>query len=779
MSYSIWDKQPELILPKIPFEFLAGLAEKRDKQLDEVDTKLGKLKGEFASLVAAPGHEDLATGLTNDYNKKVNDWYEKYKSNPLSREGSRELASLASQFANDQRVQTVVKSRQFYEKFEPKMWEELSKRSYIDAPGILNPDGSFNQNTQSYDMSRFQLTPQADYIKSIQDQYKIKKEAKFSEQNIKPEYDAEGNLRYRTEDIQKVWNDPANRKETALAIEQMVWDNTTSDAGLIYLRKTAERQYPDDPEAQKAFVRESIRNAGVPFDFEWAEKKETIKVDDSGSSGSKDTKGKPQFGSRSTVTVDPMMDLNGNIINSKEVLDGAQVAANSNVTKAEGAIKQEFPELANVEFIATAAGKEIDFSKIKDPQQLSRARVLNAEYVSAQAHANSLEEMKHYFMELAGFKNPDQPLLDQVTLDSKIRIYDEGIEFLNKNLGVFKNLNPTKEEADLINTMAKAEALRSSSLTETQLRENYQNTLEAARQLTKSSNTRLADAVGSFYNAWKNLEENKLTEDPKYQKYTELLNNYLKSPVYREEYNYTPLSEDIGELRNAMLNARNKMDFDRRSIDDTKGSLTPEEKEAFLENEEAWTQGNITIRFDQSRNDFVVDVSHSGEIIEVHGIDGLGAYVKKIDPTMSNAYLDKQKSFFDGLNMTNGRSSSVQVYTALPDGTQQENYRLPVKSVYEAVPGIVGANDYLFKLEELNPNNVIVAKSFYDIAMFMDAYNTYKTSGLSDAQVTEKVNQLLQNPQFQIQVVDGTRGKINQKYFPTWKQTLQTIQGKK
>jgi hypothetical protein len=187
----------------------------------------------------------------------------------------------------------------------------------------------------------------------------------------------------------------------------------------------------------------------------------------------------------------------------------------------------------------------------------------------------------------------------------------------------------------------------------------------------------------------------------------------------------------------------------------------------------------MTIRFDESRNNFVVDVDYGGEVIEVPGSQDLGKYVQKIDPTMSNAFLSKQKSFFDGLGLTNGRSSSVQVYKPLPDGTQEENYRLPVKSVYEKIPGLIGANDFIFKVEELNPDNVIVAKSYYDIAMFMDAYNVYKTSGLSEDQITQKVNQLLQSPEFQITVIDGKQGKINQTYFPTWKANLQGIKAKK
>lgn len=778
MSYSIWDKQPELILPKIPFEFLAGLAEKRDKQLNEVDSKIGELKGKFASLVAAPGHEDLATGLTTDYNTKINDWYEKYKSNPLSREGSRELSSLASQFANDQKVQTVVKSRQFYEKFEPKMWEELSKTSYINAPGILNDDGSFNQNTQTYDMSKFQLVSQADWNTPIQKQFAIKHAEIAKKYNQEPVINpVTGEVSYTmTTDTEREWKDPNTFKDVVKSIEYQIMDSPTTDPGYLYLKETARRQHPGDEKAQREYVRERIKNSAVPYYYDIGSEKTTIKEADKSGSGSSGTPAKTPAikGSRSTVSVDPIMDLQGNIINSKELLDGARTEATANVTKIEGGIKQEFPELANVEFVSTPAGKEIDFSKIKDSQQLSRARELNAQYISAQAHSNSLDEMQTYFMEKAGF-NPDVPLLNQVTIDSKLEIYNDGIEFLNKNISVLENLAKTEDDKKLINTIAEAEALTSGNYTEDQIRNSYEKALDAYQKLTKSSDSRLRDSAASFYMAWKNLETSKLNEDPKYQKYTELLNNYLESPVYREEFNYTPLSEDEGELRTTVLNAKDKGLFERRSIDSNKPALSAKDRKALLEDPDFWEKGTMTIRFDQSRNDFVVDLSYKGDVIEIPGIQDLGKYVQKIDPTMSNSYLTKQKNFFDGLDMTNGRASTVQVYTTLPDGTQQINYPLPVKSVYEAVPGIVGANDYLFKIKELNPDNVIVAKSFYDIAMFMDAYNKYKVANLPEAEMTQKVNALLQNPEFQITVVDGKQGKVNQKYFPTWKATLQAI----
>ena len=448
MSYSIWDKQPELILPKIPFEFLAGLAEKRDKQLDEVDTKIGELKGKFASLVAAPGHEDLATGLTNDYNRKVNDWYEKYKSNPLSREGSRELASLASQFANDQKVQTVVKSRQFYEKFEPKMWEELSKTSYINAPGILNDDGTFNQNTQSYDMSKFKLVSQADWNTPIQKQLAIKHAEIAKKYNQEPVINPiTGDVSYTmTTETEREWKDPNTFKDVVDSIEYQIMDSPTTDPGYLYLKETARREHPGDEKAQREYVRERIKNSATPYYYDIGSEKTTIK-EAADSSGSKGTPIKTPAikGSRSTVSVDPIMNLNGTIINTKEVFDNAITDAGANVLKKEGAIRQEFPELAGIEFIPTGAGKEIDFSKIKDPQQLSRARALNAEYVSAQAYADSLEEMKHHFMEEAGFPNPDMPLLDQVTLDSKLTVYNDGISFLHKNVDILRNLNPNSE----------------------------------------------------------------------------------------------------------------------------------------------------------------------------------------------------------------------------------------------------------------------------------------------------------------------------------------------
>jgi hypothetical protein len=84
MAYSMWDKQPELVLPKIPFELFAGLAERGEKRMDALDEQMGKTKGLFASLVAAPGHEDMKTERVNHYNNALNNVYNQYKNDHQS-----------------------------------------------------------------------------------------------------------------------------------------------------------------------------------------------------------------------------------------------------------------------------------------------------------------------------------------------------------------------------------------------------------------------------------------------------------------------------------------------------------------------------------------------------------------------------------------------------------------------------------------------------------------------------------------------------------------------
>lgn len=805
MAYSIWDKQPDLVLPKIPFEFLAGLAEKRDKQLDEVDTKLGKIKGEFASLVAAPGHEDLATGLATEYNKKVTDWYDKYKSNPLSREGSRELTSLGVQFANDQRVQTVVKSRQFYEKFEPKMWEEMSKRSYIDAPGILNTDGTFNQNTQTYDMSKFQLTPQADYIKSIQEQYNIKKEAKFQSSETKPlGVDAEGHPIYKTEDYQRIWNDPENRKETALAIEKMVWDNTTSDAGLIYLRKTAERQYPNDPQAQKAFVRESIKNAGVPFDFDWEETKESTKIDTTGTS-------KPKKGDEPTappgiitnISLDLLEDPNtGAPIRTAGALDQAVQNLNSKITTLKGSIEQTYPEIAAMVtakedpyIIDNQSGFEVlDVNKVakklgieKDPIAMAQLNEKNIELMNSQVRRNGYYEKQAEFMGKAGL-NPNLTLDEQVPEPLKVEAHQEAIYETVNNLPSFWGLpNPfdskyvkksvnslTGVVTDISESILTGKPIKTKQDLEAHF-EAYYKMLEGTKDAPSPYAALFAkrkDAIDTeknkFLTTYSEIKDEYYKEnDARYRTYADLVEKDLLTPATQQAFNYFLSGDAYTSLKRMAIAAAHEGKFDRAKWDDTKpafkysGEEGTEAKEKVLpqSNMKLWEDATYSIRYDNDSDSWVVDANTAEGTFEIPDVSQgtLASFVTEMDPGFTNKYLGQQRNFFSQMDQSNGRYAAV----ASP-GKDVTDY-IVVKSTTED-HGDVKKGDYVFMLPGFE-GKVFTTKSFYHLNQLMQYYNVLKESGADANRIAAELATRKQNGILTFNQVDSKYSGIGSKYF--------------
>lgn len=802
-----------------PFQNLAYIAEKKRAQQDALDTKIGKLKGEFASLVAAPGHEDLATGLTNDYNKKLTDLVSKYQNNLLSREFNRELVTLGTEFAANNDVQTVVKSRQFYEKFEPEMWKEFNRSSYIDAPGILRNDGTFEQNTQLYDMSKFKITPQAGWVQPIQAQYNIKKEAKFTEQKIIPQgVDQEGNPVYKTEDYQRIWNDPANRKEAALAIEKMVWDNTNTEPGFIYLRKTAERKYPNDLNAQKAFVRESIRNAGVVFDFSWTESKESTKTDTSGGTKpSKPPASATRIGVETDVSIDHMVDENGNRISSTEGLEAAANSYAAKITAKEGEISRQFPELINPDgtlntnaFVYDDAQyKIINTNLIKNPLDKQNAEAYNAELRFYQNKEASTRFVMSHFAEEAGFAGvvkdkqgkliPATPAQEVAATNPKLatQAINTAINNLVANPTYAKFFPKDKVIRDYTrpttfsdHTVVTNDVYRPSDNYSFLLKKKLETSADIVEHIKLANNKMFAGKspvdVETVYNGLSmSIDRVYSKADKRYKAYKDNINNYLATTIYTNAYNYSIVDgEDKRRIMDLIPAAVEQRKIERAKFGpDAEQYLADTEIEDIISNITARKAEDLdnkfSIRLDPSKGRFVLDfVTDKYGTLEIDGFDqnGLAEIVQKQDPKMSHIYLHKQSNLVSQLDASNGRYALYDVPIKDNAGNVLNNDRIVVKSALEG-RGDIKQGDFLFTLPEIS-GKVLSTKNYWGLINFLDAYKELKQTGITgDALVKSLLNYEgvnLMNA-YNVKSYQDRYNNVGNVYFPTAKSRVSPL----
>lgn len=791
MAISIWSKPAELTLPVIPFDTMMKGLEYNQQRLDKIDEAVGKTQGAFAALQAAPGHEDLAAAQENKYNTALKEYQEKFSSNPTSRDAVRELSALQSKFATDPINKTIANSYEFYTKYGPTMWEEKNKGAYVDAAGVLDEHGNFKQNNIEYNINTFKVTPYSAPIKPIQEQYSIQRaNKKNTVTEDAPLVDEQGKpLPHMTKQEEREWRDKQTMKNVARSTFNMIWDNPNADPGFRYLKVQAEHLYPNDEEGQKDWIVTQIKNAGVPFEYDWRTEKTTWEGGSSKDSGDGDGTSKDKSpaikGTRTTISLDHIMDMNDNVITSTEALGETVKQAGVAKTQVKGEILNQFPDLKDnpAGFVHTEAGEEINLDAIKDPQLKSQAAELNAKYISTQNRERAYKDVQSRFMIQNGL-NPDLPLDKQVSpeLSTQANNYASDVILSNTDeqfVGLWGVRSPfdSRYVANGVSTIT-GRPLNNLKDINDHIKKVYDivkssGTPEEQSALQKyESNGQLNAAIQQLNSTYNKAAEEVLKKDPRYAKYSNSLESYLNADIYTEAFNYTPLSEDDAELRSTVIQAKQSGRFDRAKYDRSKPALKESDKDTLMKNNEFWEKGNMTIRFDPSSNDYVVDVTKDGETIEVHGIDDLGRYVQKVDPTRSNDLLKKQQLFYQQLDDTNGRASTVQVYTPVQsaDGTTQNittNY--PVKTAYESIPTLgINQGDFMFKLPGLNASNVIVAKSHYDIARLMDGYNALKSiPGLSDQEFSTKFNTLLSSVP-NLKVIDGKIGKVNNDYFPMW-----------
>lgn len=753
MAYSIWDKQPELVLPKIPFEFLAGLAEKRDKQLDKLDVEIGQTKGAFAALQAAPGHEDLAQGLTKNYLGELNALTEKYKNNYTSRDFTRELTALSTKFTNDPGVKTVVNSKEWYDKNGAALWEARTKNYVINSP-VLEKDGNFKQNTNPYSFDTFRMTPWADTVKEIQEQFNIQKEAKIKELDLVKEVQPDGTIKYFNRDRSKTYKDDDILAPVIQSTLEMLLQNSDSKPGFTYWNA----KHADlTPEQKFEEALKLVQTSAEPFKFLQTEEsvsKPTESKDSTTGTGSTDSKN-ITFGTATTIALDAIKDLNGKRITSTQGLQIALQESNKAVEANRGAILETFPELTDNDFTVTTSGYQLDLSKIKDSQQRSKAAELNARYVNSQRIRDSYEEHMHYFMDISGY-DPDKPIEQQVDFSK----FSTASQAASLAVGVAPQLMSSTGLARQGEVYSGQRGFKNRD-------EFYQFVTATYGESTPESLQKLKEWDTAYMEALRNI-------DPKYADYTEKVENYLNSTVYRQARNVNVNTAQLGDLKNAVGSALGARKITRANFGPEGGNrsqfLSAEEMESVLANNDIWEKGSYSIRLDESTNELVVDVSHGGEVYEIAGVTGLQGYVSKVDPSMSAEFLQRNDTFLEGLKSTNGRSTQVILYQPVMTsvGPSQTILATPkVKTVLETLPGVVEKGNYLTKFPGLNSENVIVAKSYWDLARLTESYNELlKVPGLKGDELQKQINNLFANPGEGIEIINGSMGKINSRYFP-------------
>lgn len=822
----MWDKQPELVLPKIPFELFAGLAERSAKRMDAIDEQIGKTKGLFASLTAAPGHEDMATAKSRDYNNALNTLYDKYKGNLNSREFSREVTSLASRYANDPTVQKVTKSYDWYSKVgAPSIYAARNTNSVISAPGIINKDNNFDQNTLEYNPTTFKITESADYISPIQHQFEIQKQNKdaWFKEGMPVLYGLDGEKIQVTKENEHEWRDALSLKNVVDSTYDMIMDNNNSIPGYRYLKADAERQFGGDKKAVENYIKETIINASEPFKYDWNNYKEKTSL--IGAPKDKDGSGKDKtdpstLGAKITVSLDPYSDENGNPLTDFEAANNYSIRSKEQVTKTKGEIlKTLFTDAdgkstllaGKTGFITTDNGEEIDVESLPDARLQSQARALNMKYLSDQIRALESKNFIAHFAEKYKL-DPDNVEASLFSSPDKLKkSYDEvfanmedirrmhrvtftgsdptGLQYWT-NIGVPIDIAKKIEGAYDI-TVDRTHPVGGSTtgdvykfpgiLDEKKTLEKRVSTLQ---EIANSLPNGLAkDALNKDILEIKGSKETSFRKNsPLYQNFVTDVNTYLNGNKYQEQWEYgISKTEDRNALRTLLDAAMYNGDFERAKTDEKTPSLknAPKIYNNLKTDKEFLDNGSYHIRYDTDRGTFVIDVTGKSsdgltEFIEVFPKDaaGLTEIVNKIDSVMTGKYLTEQKDFFIQMATSNSRYADLNVF----DNTNNVTGKIRVKRVIEPVQSgtTVQAEELIFKIPELNDGKngkfVIKAPTYYELNRFMDMYNTYKKSGASEAEINAKLKDMAANPDKYVpgmMTFDGTKGRLNDEYFPT------------
>lgn len=155
-----FDKPAELRIQPLPFDMMFQMAEKRQLRGDKTQEQIDNLQGAFASLQAAPGHEEYKVKALEPYQKAISNFMTKYQ-DPSDPRAVRELTQLKSSFMNDQNVQNILQSKQLYDKLVPELYKAKNTDAVFTSP-VMNKQGEFQKNEQLYTPDKLSFIPQAD-----------------------------------------------------------------------------------------------------------------------------------------------------------------------------------------------------------------------------------------------------------------------------------------------------------------------------------------------------------------------------------------------------------------------------------------------------------------------------------------------------------------------------------------------------------------------------------------------------------------------------------------
>jgi len=805
MPFSIYDKIPKSPLPSSPFDFIAKLAEGQKQDLDKLDARIAETQGLFAKLTPAEGHEPWAQKVSDRYNKDLNDLMDKYGGNPLSREFSRALTGLATTFAKDREVRDIIDSREFYEKNSGTIQQAIYNGAIVNAPGIMDQEHNYVPgNRTRYSWDAFKVTPFGDAGASIRTIFNILRDNKMKDENIKPiGVNPDGTNIYESTVTERIWNNEDTRKETALSILNTVFDPTRPDAGFNYLRANAEQLFLGDVEAQKAYVGEYIKNQGIPWNVNWISETKTLQNVKSGKGsgdGSDDVAKKVAV--NTTVALDYMTDQQGNRITTADMLHNEATAYESTINSiltpetfntisddllgpVDASGKRTIAPNAVV-MDETTGYRLINTALIQDKIAKQRAEDYNMELMHAQNKQLAAKQTEIYFLEQAGFKaiydnNGNIDITSQVPVSTLGKA--EAIAF-DKASRISINTEAGPQEMNFIPGIGEVNATEwNKKFNAPNLRMTREGLLEYLRGVQKSTSGQTIkltdDAINKFMADFDKERTIALASlDKNYKRFNDSLTNYLNSTIYTNGYNYSITKDtDKRRIKDLLPLALEQRDIERANFGSKGGDyeqiVSEQDKEDIIKDvlektkDENYDYSNLSVRFDESKGKFVVDIATDDKgVLEIGSFDqsALAAIVQEQDPNLSTVYLNKKSSLIAQLESSNGRFAALNVPIQDATGKVIENNRVVVKSAFENHGTSITQGDYLFTLPEA-PGSVLIAKNQWALINMTDAYTSLKQSGKTGTDLSDGIVKYMEA--YGITSVSDRAYNVGGKYFPS------------
>jgi hypothetical protein len=728
---------------------------------------------------------------------------EKHGNNPLSREFSRELTSLATTFAKDREVRDIMDSREWYEKNDGPIRDAIYKGALVTANNILDENQQYTPNEIRYSWDNVKVTPFGDSGASIRTIFNILRDEKFKKEKISPiGTNPDGSNIYESTVTERIWNNEDTRKETALSILNTVFDPTRPDPGLHYLRANAEKFYPGDIEAQKAYVGEYIKNQGIPWNVDWLYETKSLQNVKSGDGGSKKKEDElaPRIGVATTVGKDYIVGSDGTTrILTTDALQGEaytyqkradDLFSTANLTNVSSSLFDGAGNLKSDAFVTDDKGyKLINTELITDPFEKATAQDLNMKATSAQIQRSSLHEIDAYYMSKAGL-DWNQPLMKQIDRSLVVEKSNEALTT------AYHAVMPYETEVGLIGEMAQNIYIYPISYNdfknsirdigdETQVEAAFRQAVSRIPSLKnnpKEANAWVEKATKTFITE---RMEALLDDpaDPKLKKYKESVEMHLNSTIYTQGYNYSIVkAEDKRRIFDILGPAIAQRTSQRSNFGGRGGNkardLTPDEHEklyeTFMAKNADLNFATASIRFDDSRGEFVVDLgltvegsfTDTPEIIEIAGLDqmGLADLVRQQDPYVSNTYLTRNNSLITQLNESSGRYATVEMPIRDSSNNIVSNDRIVVKTAIQTHSTSVAAGDFLFCIPEI-PDRVFVSKTNWGLINLTDAYREMKQAGKTPDQIRNELTPLMDH--YNVKSQPNAQDNVGTWYFPT------------